>query len=54
MKTLENHFYSDNCIHGISEIFDGLTPGEGRGTVQQAWSIGGLLQVLYKLKELND
>jgi len=53
MQALEQHFYNDNCIQGISEIFDGLDPNDGRGTVQQAWSIGGLLQVLYKLKELE-
>ena len=56
MSALEEHFYSDDCIHGISEIFDGLAPksNKGRGTAQQAWSISGLLQVLYKLKELEE
>ena len=46
IKTLEKHFYQDDCIHGISEIFDGLHPKEGRGTIQQAWSISGLLKVM--------
>ena len=54
VEVLENHFYSDDCINGISEIFDGLEPSEGRGTVQQAWSISGLLQVFYKLKEVAE
>jgi len=54
VSALEEHFYSEDCIHGFSEIFDGLEPNEGRGTVQQAWSISGLLQTLYKLQELED
>ena len=43
MEPLKKHFYENDCIHGISEIFDGLTPNEGRGTIQQAWSVSGLL-----------
>lgn len=46
IQVLKEHFYQENCIHGISEIFDGLAPKEGRGTVQQAWSISGLLKVM--------
>jgi len=46
IRVLEEHFYKQDCIHGISEIFDGLHPHEGRGTAQQAWSISGLLKVL--------
>ena len=46
IRVLEAHFYKQDCIHGISEIFDGLQPQEGRGTVQQAWSISGLLKVM--------
>jgi len=45
MKIIEEHFYQKNCIHGISEIFDGLSPEEGRGTIQQAWSVSSLLKV---------
>ena len=45
IQALENHFYQEDCIHGVSEIFDGLDPNEGRGTIQQAWSISGLLKV---------
>ena len=43
---LQNHFYKEDGIHGISEIFDGLSPQQGRGTIQQAWSISGLLKVM--------
>ncbi|MEM6318885.1 MAG: amylo-alpha-1,6-glucosidase, partial [Bacteroidota bacterium] len=45
------HFYQDNCINGISEIFDGDEPKAGRGTVQQAWSIGALIMVLAFLND---
>ncbi|MEZ4959743.1 MAG: amylo-alpha-1,6-glucosidase [Saprospiraceae bacterium] len=46
MEPLRQHFYGESCIHGISEIFDGAEPKEGRGCMQQAWSIGMLLLVL--------
>ncbi len=54
MEVLKSHFYEEDCIHGISEIFDGKNPNEGRGTVQQAWSISGLLKVFIEgeLEEL--
>jgi predicted glycogen debranching enzyme len=45
MKTLEDHFYDKGCLHGISEVFDGLKPNEGKGCFQQAWSVGMLLKV---------
>ena len=46
IEPLKAHFYEDNCIHGVSEIFDGEHPKAGRGTMQQAWSIGALIMVL--------
>ena len=49
MVPLLQHFYSADCIHGINEIFDGMDPKEGRGCVQQAWSVGMLLRVLQEL-----
>ncbi len=49
IKALENHFYQSNGIHCISEIFDGQMPKEGRGTIQQAWSVGALIMVLEHL-----
>ncbi|MEM6376662.1 MAG: amylo-alpha-1,6-glucosidase, partial [Bacteroidota bacterium] len=47
IQVLENHFYNSDGIHCISEIFDGSDPSDGRGTIQQAWSISALLQVFY-------
>lgn len=46
LEALQQHFYEQDCIHGISEIFDGLKPNDGRGTIQQAWSIGALLKIM--------
>lgn len=45
LETLKEHFYKRDCIHGVSEIFDGGVPGDGRGTIQQAWSVGALLKM---------
>lgn len=50
VEPLKSHFYQDNCILGISEIFDGSLPRAGKGTVQQAWSVGALLKILLDLK----
>jgi len=47
LDTLKTHFYENECIHGVSEIFDGEDPGEGRGTIQQAWSAGALLKMAW-------
>ncbi len=46
MESLKNHFYQHDCLYGISEIFDGLTPKDGRGTVNQAWSLGAIIKLL--------
>jgi glycogen debranching enzyme len=43
---LEAHFYNDNGINAISEIFDGLNPGDGKGCIQQAWSVGMMIKLL--------
>jgi glycogen debranching enzyme len=50
MQPLERHFYESDCLHGISEIFDGGEPGEGRGCVHQAWSAGMTLLVLAEME----
>ncbi len=47
---LKEHFYNDSCLHGISEIFDGDEPTTGKGTIQQTWSVGALLQLLTLIK----
>lgn len=49
LKPLQKHFYEDNCLHGISEIFDGSNPKEGKGCIQQAWSIGMLVKVILEV-----
>jgi predicted glycogen debranching enzyme len=51
MEPLRRHFYENDCIHGISEIFDGAEPATGRGCVQQAWSVGMVLKVLADMQE---
>jgi predicted glycogen debranching enzyme len=46
LATLKRHFYDSDCVFGISEIFDGLQPGDGRGTANQAWSVGAIVKLL--------
>ncbi|MCB9037820.1 MAG: glycogen debranching enzyme N-terminal domain-containing protein [Lewinellaceae bacterium] len=48
-EALRRHFYEEACLYGISEIFDGENPKEGRGCIQQAWSIGMLLKVFTEI-----
>ena len=54
LTSLRNHFYSDQGLHCISEIFDGNNPQNGKGTIQQAWSISALIKLYadYKLYEI--
>ena len=47
---MKAHFYNDNCIHCISEIFDGENPATGKGTIHQAWSVSALIKVLTDIK----
>jgi len=51
LDPLKCHFYQEDCILGISEIFDGKLPRAGKGTVQQAWSVGAILKILLDLKK---
>ena len=46
--TLEEHFYHRDGINCISEIFDGGRPNEGKGCIQQAWSVGMTLLALLR------
>lgn len=46
LEPLKKHFYKQGCLHGISEIFDGLEPREGRGTAHQAWSVSAVLRTI--------
>jgi predicted glycogen debranching enzyme len=43
---LKEHFYTRDCIQGISEVFDGMDPLTGKGCVQQAWSVSNLIFLL--------
>lgn len=54
LSELEYHFYHDNCLYAISEVFDGLHPKEGKGCVQQAWSVANLILLLDKLSAEED
>ena len=47
LKPLEDHFYNRDCVHGISEIFDGESPNDGRGCIQQAWSVAGIIKLYF-------
>jgi predicted glycogen debranching enzyme len=51
LTPLRRHFYEEDCLHGISEIFDGGEPEAGRGCVQQAWSVGMLILTLSKVQQ---
>ena len=46
LGTLKRHFYENDCLFGISEIFDGLAPQQGRGTANQAWSVSAIVKLL--------
>lgn len=46
VDALKNHFYEEDCLYGISEIFDGKKPSHGKGTVNQAWSVSAILQLI--------
>lgn len=54
LEPLKNHFYNEQGLNCISEVFDGLNPQEGKGTIQQAWSVAALIKLYtdYKLYEL--
>ena len=50
LEPLKQHFYRNECILGISEVFDGKMPRKGKGAVHQAWSVGAVLKTLLDLK----
>lgn len=54
LAPIRAHFYSDHGLHCISEIFDGRNPQNGKGTIQQAWSISALIKLYtdYRLYEI--
>ncbi len=56
LQSLKEHFYNEFGIHCISEVFDGKTPKQGKGTIQQAWSVSALIKLYsdYKLYDIDD
>ncbi len=48
LEPLKEHFYNEGCVHGISEIFDGLEPKRGKGCMHQAWSVSNLIMLMIK------
>ena len=53
LEPLKKHFYQQDCIFGISEIFDGQTPRSGKGTIHQAWSVGALIKTITDLERVR-
>ena len=51
---LRHHFYERDTIGGISEIFDGIGPSVGRGTMHQAWSVSTLLAFFLKFPDWKN
>lgn len=55
IKPLLAHFYGNDGLHAVSEIFDGQRPATGRGCIQQAWSVGALIHTFDHLgKKASD
>ena len=54
LDPLKKHFEGEDCIHGISEVFDGERPKAGRGCINQAWSVAALIKLYadYGLSEI--
>lgn len=53
-QSLMDHFYNNDGLHCMSEIFDGLNPREGKGCIHQAWSVGMTLKALLEAKSGNN
>ena len=45
LEQLKEHFYFQNGIHCISEIFNGSEPMEGKGCIHQAWSVAAIIKL---------
>lgn len=45
LALLKDHFYNQQGIHCISEVFDGDDPKEGKGCIHQAWSVAALIRL---------
>jgi len=46
LPKLKNHWYNDAGIGSASEVFDGQTPGHGKGCPAQAWSVAAVWKML--------
>ncbi|MCU0417087.1 MAG: amylo-alpha-1,6-glucosidase [Cytophagaceae bacterium] len=53
LEAFKEHFYQNSGIHAMSEIADGLEPMDGKGCIQQAWSVSTLLRVLDKAQMMH-
>ncbi len=54
LQAMEWHLLNEECVGGISEVFDGDAPHTAGGTVDQAWSVGELLRIAYMMDTLKD
>tara|TARA_R110002051_G_scaffold104456_2_gene177123 strand:- start:4912 stop:6846 length:1935 start_codon:yes stop_codon:yes gene_type:complete len=45
LALLKDHFYNQQGIQCISEVFDGDDPKEGKGCIHQAWSVAALIRL---------
>jgi predicted glycogen debranching enzyme len=56
LTDLKVHFYNHDGLYCISEIFDGLAPNQGKGCIQQAWSVAALIKLYtdYELYTLDE
>ncbi|MFZ0490400.1 MAG: amylo-alpha-1,6-glucosidase, partial [Salegentibacter sp.] len=55
LESLQKHFYEEEGLHCISEVFDGKEPKQGKGCIHQAWSVAAILKLYsdYKLDEME-
>ncbi|WP_010135326.1 amylo-alpha-1,6-glucosidase [Ochrovirga pacifica] len=53
LQPLKEHFYQQDGLYCISEIFDGNNPLAGRGCIHQAWSVAALVK-LYSDHQLYE
>jgi len=52
IEPLKEHFYYENGLYCISEIFDGnfADASRGKGCIQQAWSVSQLIKTLLEIR----
>ena len=52
-KTFEKEIKKEDCIGGISEIYDSKSPYKARGTFSQAWSTSEVLRIVLE-RNINE